>query len=185
MAIANEDVLLNFFKTQNIAYRLFKHQPVFTIHDKPIITEVDGVVVSNESIPEPHFKTLFLKDKSGTFFLVSVTEEKRVDLNALSKMLGSYRFSFGKAEELCELLRLTPGSVTPFGLIFDQKNKIAFVLDEDALKYQYVSFHPLRNDMTVALIAKDFISCIEKLGHKPLIVKIPTKTVKHLVDRVN
>jgi Ala-tRNA(Pro) deacylase len=175
MEIANEDILFNFLKAQNIVYRLFKHQPVFTIHDKPIITEVDGAVASNATIPRPHFKTLFLKDKNGAFFLVSVIEDKRVDLNVLSKTLGCGRFSFGKAEELLELLRLTPGSVTPFGLLFDRENKITFVLDEDTLNYPYVSFHPLRNDMTVVMTTEDFTVCMEKLGHKPLIAKITTK----------
>lgn len=175
MALANEDQLFNFLKKQNIAYRLFKHQPVFTVHEKPVITEIDCEAASNATIPEPHFKTLFLQDKKGTFFLASVLEDKRVDLNALSKILGCGRFSFGKAEDLLELLKLKPGSVTPFGLIFDCDNKITFVLDEDALKYQYVSFHPLRNDMTVVVTAEDFIVCMERLEHKPLITKIATK----------
>lgn len=170
-----ETTLLDFLKQQNIAYRLFEHQPVFTVDDKPIVTAIDGIAVENEFVPKPHFKTLFLKDKNGRFFLVSVIEDKRVDLNALSKSLACGRFSFGKAEELLDLMTLTPGSVTPFGLIFDKANKITFALDEDTLLNQSISFHPMRNDMTVVLTVKDFISCMEKLGHKPLIIKIPIK----------
>lgn len=67
------------------------------------------------------------------------------------------------------------GSVTPFGLIFDKENKISFALDEDALSGQCVSFHPMRNDMTVVLSIQDFILCMEKIGHSSVVIKIPIK----------
>jgi Ala-tRNA(Pro) deacylase len=166
---------LIFFKKHNIEYKLFEHQPVFTVQDKPIVTKIDGIETSNESIPSPNFKTLFLKDTSSKFFLVSVTEDKRVDLKALSEMLGCGRFSFGKAEELLEILQLTPGSVTPYGLIFDQQNQITFVLDEDSLTHSYVSFHPLRNDMTIVTTTQAFLTCMKEMGHQPKIIRIPVK----------
>lgn len=177
MSNKTEEILFDFLNQQNIPYSLFEHQPVFTVDDIPLITAVDGIAKENAFIPKPHFKTLFLKDKNNKFFLVSVIEDKRVDLNALSKTLECGRFSFGTSEELFDLMKLTPGSVTPFGLIFDNKNNITFVLDEDALNYQYVSFHPLRNDMTIVLATKDFIMCLEKMAHKPLIARIITKNV--------
>lgn len=168
-------IIFEFFKQHNVKYRLFEHQPVFTVDDNPIVTAVDGIVVTDVAIPKPHFKTLFLKDKDGKFFLISVIEDKRVNLNALSMALGCGRFSFGKAEELLDLMSLIPGSVTPFGLIFDKENKITFVLDEDASNHQFVSFHPMRNDMTVVLTGQDFMDCMGMLGHRPLFIKIPIK----------
>jgi len=171
----NEKLLFDFLKTHNIVHRVFEHQPVFTINDEPTVTAVDGVETSSEVVPKPHFKTLFLKDKKDRYFLVSVIEDKQVDLNALSTILECTRFSFGKAEDLLNLLRLTPGSVTPYGLMFDEHNKITFVLDEDTLKISSVGFHPLRNDKTIVTTPQVFLTCMEKMGHKPIIVKIPVK----------
>lgn len=171
----NENLLFDFFKQHNIAYQLFEHQQVFTVHEKPIVTAIDGVAVSSGAIPEPHFKTLFLKDKNGLFFLVSVIDDKRVDLGALSRALGCGRFSFGKSEELLKLLKLTPGSVTPYALIFDQQKRVAYVFDEDALARSSVSFHPLRNDMTVVTSPQVFLTCMEKMDHQPRIMQIPVK----------
>ena len=57
----NEKLLFDFFKKHNIEYCLFEHQPVFTAGDKPVVTVIDGVATSSDTIPEPHFKTLFLK----------------------------------------------------------------------------------------------------------------------------
>ena len=169
-----ESIVFDFLKQENITYKLFEHQPVFTVHDLPVITKIDGVVVTNESIPKPHCKTLLLKDTNKQFFLVSVTENKRVDLKTLSKTLNSGRFSFGSVEELFNLMKLQPGSVSPFGLIFDTNNQITFILDEDISTSTLISFHPLRNDMTVILTVKDFIHCMEKLNHQPRITKIIT-----------
>jgi len=172
----NEKPLLEFLQNNTIPYRLFEHQPVFTVDEIAVVTQVDGIP-SSEELPGAHFKTLFLKDKNYRFFLVSVTEEKRVDLKALSSVLGCGRFSFGKPAELLELLKLTPGAVTPYGLLFDEHNKLTFVLDEDALNHSHVGFHPLRNDMTVVTTTPDFLACIEKMGYKPHVVSIPTKGV--------
>lgn len=170
-----EQLLLDFFKKHNIKYQLFEHQPVFVCEDKPIVTTVDGVPTSNATVPQPHFKTLFLKDKNGKLFLVSVFEDKRVDLNALSVALGCGRFSFGKADEMLEYLKLTPGSVTPFGLMFDEQNKITFVLDEDSLQHSTVSFHPMRNDKTVVMTPETFLTCMERMGHEARVLSIPKK----------
>jgi Ala-tRNA(Pro) deacylase len=167
----SEKILFDFFTANRIEYKLFKHQPVFTCEDKPILIDSDGI----DTIPGLQSKSLFLKDKNGVLFLVGVSEEKRVDLKALSDALGCGRFSFGKAEEMLEFLKVTPGSVTPFGLIFDQQNKVTFVLDEDFLTAEFVMFHPLRNDMTVCLTPQAFLTCMEKMGHKARVVRIPVK----------
>lgn len=171
----DEKLLLDFFKKHKIAYHLFEHQPVFTINDKPVVTAIDGVAISSGTVPQPHFKTLLLRDKKDTFFLVSVIEDKRVDLNALNIALGCGHFSFGKTEELLALLKLTPGSVTPYGLMFDHENKVRFVLDEDSLANSCISFHPMRNDMTIVTTPQVFLTCMEKMGHTPQIIRIPVK----------
>ncbi len=170
----DETIIFNFLKEHGISYHLYEHQPVFTANDIPVVSAIDGVSTSG-LIPEPHFKTLFLWDKKGAFFLVSVTDEKRVDITALSRVLGCDRLSFGKPAQLLELLKLTPGSVTPYGLLFDPEKKVHFVLDEDALSAPWVSFHPMRNDMTVVTTPQDFLSCMEKLGHTPQIIGIQVK----------
>lgn len=167
----NEKVVFDFLNSNNINYQLFKHQPVFKAEDKPVLIDSPDIDV----MPGLQSKTLFLKDKkTGAFFLVSVPEQKRVDLKALSDLLGCNRFTFGKEEELLETLKLTPGSVTPFGLIFDVQKKVTFVLDEEFLKATAVTFHPMRNDMTVALAPQDFLKSMEKIEHQPKIIQIPT-----------
>ena len=171
----NENLLFDFLKQHNIAYQLFEHQPVFRLEDNPVVTAINGIATISGVIPDPHFKTLFLKTPKNQFFLVSVMGQKRVDLNELRKTLMCERFSFGNSQELLDLLRLTPGSVNPFGLIFDTQNKIRYVLDQEALAYPQISFHPMRNDMTIVISTKDFLTCMQAMEHQPQIVVIPVK----------
>ena len=57
-----------------------------------------------------------------------------------------------------EILDLTPGSVTPFGLLNDQENIVDFYLDYKLLKFDIVNFHPLINTSTIGLKISDFLS---------------------------
>ena len=166
----NDQKLFDFFKDHQIEYTLFKHQPLFTCEDQPILIDSDL-----KTIPGLQSKNLFLTDHKGKLFLVSTTEDKAVDLKALSKILECGRFSFCKPEELMKYLQLTPGSVTPFGLMFDTETKVAFVLDKDFLNADLVIFHPLRNDMNVTMTPQVFLSAMEKLEHPARIIEIPIK----------
>ncbi|MFH1831220.1 MAG: prolyl-tRNA synthetase associated domain-containing protein [bacterium] len=166
----NEKIVFDFLNTNNIKYTLYKHQAVFTSDEKPILIDSDL-----DEIPGMQSKNLFLKDTKNTFYLVSIDEHKRVDLKALSTELECGRFSFGKAENMLELIKLEPGSVTPFGLMFDQEKKVTFVLDQDFMTSTYVNFHPLKNNMTIGLRPEDFLTCMQKIGHEPIIIKIPVR----------
>jgi Ala-tRNA(Pro) deacylase len=120
-----------------------------------------------------HSKNLFLKDKKDNFFLVSIIDQKRVDLKILSKRYGKGGLSFATAECLKALLDLMPGSVTPYGLLNDIENKVTFILDEDFLSHSLINFHPLRNDMTVSVAPNDFLTFCTRIDHTPSITPIP------------
>jgi Ala-tRNA(Pro) deacylase len=168
----SEKAIFEFLAKHQIEHKVFKHQPVFTVADKPILIDSGGIT----TLPGIKCKTLFLKNKkSGMFYLVAVSEEKRVDLRALSDLLKTGRFSFGSPEELLEHLKLLPGSVSPFALLHDQQKKIAFILDEDVLHAQAVNFHPMRNDMNITMSPELFLFCMEKMEHRPYIVRIPVQ----------
>ncbi len=153
-------------RTLGIGWKTYEHAPVFTVEEAAAL--YDGQ-------PGGHTKNLFLKDKKDGLWLVVVRDELRVDLNALSKQLGSPRFSFGSAELLIATLGIAPGSVTPFSVMNDTGGKVRLVLDEGMLALAPLNFHPLRNDRTTAIAAVDLPKFIRACGHEPLIVKIPER----------
>jgi Ala-tRNA(Pro) deacylase len=148
-----------------IEYAMHEHPPVFTVEESSQHTQhIKGV----------HTKNLFLKDKAGAFWLVTVPDQARVDLKALPAAIGCGRVSFGKAEDMQRLLGITPGSVTALAAINDVTGSVRVVLDADLAKAAIINCHPLRNNATVSLPATDLIRALTHWQHPPTIAIIPT-----------
>jgi len=77
--------------TLGIRASCFEHPAVFTVAQSSAV---------NADIPGAHTKNLFLKDKKGRFWLVTVRAELRVDLKMLPAALGSDRLSFGSPDDM-------------------------------------------------------------------------------------
>ena len=74
-------------------------------------------------------------------------------------------------EELRNILGLTPGTVTPFGILNDKECKTLFFLDEDFLASPaIIGIHPNDNTSTVWLKVEDLLHIIEKHGNKVRII---------------
>jgi Ala-tRNA(Pro) deacylase len=158
---ATPEELFGFLDQLGIEHSTMTHPPIFTVgegrewHDK---------------IPGMHCKNLFLKDKKDKIWLAVMPGDKRADLNRLEKRVRAARLSFGKPELLREVLGLTPGSVTPFGLINDTARRVTVIVDEDLPKNQWVNFHPLHNAASTTLRSVDLLRFMGALGYDPLIV---------------
>jgi Ala-tRNA(Pro) deacylase len=147
-----------------IRFARFEHPPVFTVEEaQKHWTDVPGV----------HCKNLFLRNYKGNrHFLVILEATKRADLRELSRALGTDRLSFGSDERLMRCLGLTPGSVSPFGLINDGKKAVEVVIDEDLKRADSVCFHPNINTATVNLGYADFERFLAWTGHPVKWVKL-------------
>jgi Ala-tRNA(Pro) deacylase len=62
-------------------------------------------------------------------------------------------------------LGLTPGSVSPFGLIHDAGHEVRVVLDRDLKAAERVSFHPNINTVTLTLAFADFEKFLGACGN--------------------
>lgn len=160
----NSSELLNFFTLNQFHFELYQHEPWFTVEQgKHIQARIKGA----------HSKNLFLKDKKKNYYLISVIENKKVDLKALAKTHSRGGFSFGSPEELMAMLKLIPGSVTSFALIESTAKPIHFILDCEFLDCEWVNFHPLQNDLTVCMAIKDFLNFFDKIEHPPILLTLP------------
>lgn len=148
-----------------IAYKVQEHAPVFTVEESSLHTR---------HIAGAHTKNLFLKDKAGVFWLVTVPDDVRVDLKALPECIGSARISFGKAEDMGRLLGITPGSVTALAAINDIDCAVSCVLDERLANANIINCHPLRNSATLSLSPNDLVRALTHWRHPPIIASIPT-----------
>lgn len=114
----------------------FEHLAVFTVAQSSAL---------DADISGAHTKNLFLKDKTGRFWLVTVRAELRVNLKMLPAAIGSDRVSFGNPDDMQRLLGVTPGSVTALAVLNDSENRVQIVLDEALLDADVVNCHPLRH----------------------------------------
>lgn len=156
-----------------IAHTTHAHRPVFTVPESRDL---------KAAMPGGHTKNLFLKDKKGALFLISAIAETAIDLNAVSKLVGARRFSFGSAQLLMERLGVEPGSVTLFALVNDPEGRVAVILDEALFAYDPVNFHPLRNDATTAVSPGDMLKFIRATGHEPIRLAFDAAGVPSRID---
>jgi Ala-tRNA(Pro) deacylase len=68
-----------------------------------------------------------------------------MDIYGIEKQLCQGKLSFASPERMMKYLGVTPGSVTPFGLIHDEEHHIYVFLDKNLQKAERLSFHPCIN----------------------------------------
>jgi Ala-tRNA(Pro) deacylase len=140
-----------------IAFERFAHPPVFTVEEAERYWA---------GIPATHCKNLFLRNAKGSrHYLVVLGHAKRADLRALSAALGDDRLSFASPDRLMRFLRLTPGAVSPFGLIHDSAREVIVVLDSDLPGTERIGFHPNVNTATITLPTAEFLRFLAAKGN--------------------
>lgn len=162
--------LFSFLDGLGIEHQTTQHPPFFTVEDGR---------EWHDKIPGRTCKNLFLTDGKGGFWLVVMPGDKRADLTAVSKNVGTGRLSFAKPHEMQALLGVTPGTATPFALLNDTDRRIQVVLDEEMLGCELVNYHPLHNAASTSLRARDILRFVEALGYKPLITECGRTQADH------
>lgn len=116
-------------------------------------------------------KNLLLKDKKGKLFLLSIHEDRVIDLKSLSSLVGGRgHLSFVPAERMQKLLGVVPGALTPMGLINDGDALITAVIDASLMTSAQLNFHPLVNTESMGISPAGLMSFIRSCRREPLIV---------------
>ena len=138
----------------------------FERHEHPPVATVDEAKQHWAGIDATHCKNLFLRNQKGNrHYLVVLEHSKRADLRAVADQIGDGKLSFASPERLMTHLGLTPGSVSPFGLINNRDHAVRVVLDRDLKSATRVSFHPNINTATYVVSAADFARFLEACGN--------------------
>lgn len=148
----------------SIVTKTYEHEAVFSVKESEKI---------KLAMPGAHTRNLFLKDKKGRIFLVTLGAHAALDLKTLSAKIGaSGRLSFASAEKLDELLGLYPGAVSVFGLMNDTNQNVTLILDKALMQNALINAHPMTNEATTSIKHDDLIRFIEATGHTPHIIEI-------------
>jgi Ala-tRNA(Pro) deacylase len=105
-----------------------------------------------------HCKNLFFRNHKGNrHYLVILDYEQAMDIHSIEKQLPQGKLSFASPERMMKYLGVTPGSVTPFGLINDEEHHVQVFLDKNLQKAERLSFHPCINTASLIVSKDDFI----------------------------
>ena len=138
----------------------------FERHEHPPVATVEEASKHWTGIDATHCKNLFLRNQKGDrHYLVILMHSKKADLRAVADQIGDGKLSFGSPERLMTHLGLTPGSVSPFGLVHDQAHAVRVVIDRDLQKAERLSFHPNINTATLVVSAADFARFLAASGN--------------------
>ena len=157
--------IIEILDSLDIKFKRFGHPAVFTVE------QAQHHAAHMPSVG--HTKNLFLKtEKSPTrYYLYTLPHHQRADLKSLAKSLDlSCRLTFASDSELKELLGLTPGSVSPLGLINDTSHRVQFLISSELLHNSHILMHPNDNTATIEISVPDFQKFLSHTGHTPRLV---------------
>jgi Ala-tRNA(Pro) deacylase len=147
-----------------ISYEKYEHPPVFTAEE---------AAQHWRGLRGTRCKNLFLRNKKGNrHYLVILEVSKQADLRELVKLVGDDRLSFGSPDRLMAELGLTPGSVSPFGLLNDDDGSVRLVIDEDLRHVDALIFHPNVNTASVVISREDFEKFLATRANKITYVRL-------------
>jgi Ala-tRNA(Pro) deacylase len=151
---------------REVAERLSELSIPFERFEHPPVATVDEAMQHWAGIEATHCKNLFLRNQKGNrHYLVVLEHAKKADLRAVADQIGDGKLSFASPERLMTHLGLTPGSVSPFGLINNRDHAVRVVLDRDLKSATRLSFHPNINTATYVVSAADFARFLEACGN--------------------
>ncbi|MBQ2368270.1 MAG: prolyl-tRNA synthetase associated domain-containing protein [Bacteroidaceae bacterium] len=149
--------VLAFLDERGFVYDWYEHPEAPTIAIAKAHWRQDG---------SKHCKNLFFRNHKGNrHYLVVLDCEQDLDIHDLEQRLHQGKLSFASPPRMEKYLGITPGSVSPFGLINDTENHVHLFLDANLQKYDLYSFHPNDNRATVVISKDEFSRYLQEVGN--------------------
>jgi Ala-tRNA(Pro) deacylase len=140
-----------------IVYEYLEHPPAPTIEE---------AIKYWKDLEATHCKNIFFRNHKGNrHYLVILEHTQALDIHDLEKRLKQGKLTFASPNRMMKYLGVTPGSVTPFGLINDRENHIHLFLDENLKESTKISFHPCINTASLVIDFCDFERFLQWTGN--------------------
>lgn len=123
-------------------------------------------------------KNLLVKDKKGRAFLLSIHEDRQLDLKQLAGRIGAKgHLSFVASDRMVELLGVMPGALTPMALINDGSALVTQVIEAELMSSEQLNFHPLTNTESMGISPADLLRFVRACGREALVVALDGELV--------
>jgi Ala-tRNA(Pro) deacylase len=141
-----------------IPYNYYEHPPAPTI---------EIAIQYWKEMDSDHCKNLFFRNHKGNrHFLVILRHTQILDIHELEKRLKQGKITFASEQRLMKYLGVTPGSVTPFGLINDPEKQVTVFLDHRLKESERLSFHPCINTASLVIPSDGLIRFLDHCGNR-------------------
>jgi Ala-tRNA(Pro) deacylase len=156
----SSDALLAKLDDWGLSYTLHSHIPLRTVEEAKTV-EADLTVPGEAAF---RTKNLYLRDRKKRNYLVTLEQDREIDLKALGVSLGVGGLSFGSPDRLMQFLGVRPGAVSPLAMINGVGEGVKFFMDGAAQQADTLYIHPLVNDRTLAMPRADFLTFMDHIG---------------------
>ena len=159
---------------------LANHDIHYILHTHPAVYTVPEAKIHCGHIPGTHCKNLFLKNKkTDQLYLITIPHEKHLDLNQFRRLIIAPKIRFAGPEELYKALGITPGAVSPIGLVNDIGDKVIFIIDEEVWNADEICCHPNINTETLQIPGGEFRKLIKATGTTLEVRNLPLMEPNH------
>jgi len=117
----------------------------------PVYTSAEAAQVRGSAL-HSGAKALIMKT-DDKYLMAVIPADLALDNAALRALIGSRHLRFATKEELSELTGLTPGSVPPFGSLFDMPT----ICDERLVENAEINFNAGSHTESVRLAYSDYV----------------------------
>ncbi len=148
-------------------YELLKQLEItFDYYEHPPVPTVEEAAIYWKDIEATHCKNLFFRNHKGNrHYLVILEYSHSLAIRDLEQRLKQGKLTFASPDRMMRFLGVTPGSVSPMGLINDREHHVHLFLDEQIKTSKTISFHPCINTASIVISYSDFIRFLEHLGN--------------------
>ncbi len=155
-------------------YRILKELNIeFDYYEHPPAPTVEIAAIYWKDLKATHCKNLFFRNHKGNrHYLVILEYSNSLAIRDLEISLKQGKLTFASPKRLMKYLGVTPGSVTPFGLINDAEHHVHLFLDENLQNSSTISFHPCINTASLIIKYSDFIKFLAYTGNTYEYVKL-------------
>lgn len=154
----NKNEVYHYLNSRKIWYEVTEHKAVYSM---------DEISLVDLPYPEADAKNIFVRDdKKRNYYLITIKGNKKVNLKEFREKNNTRPLSFASETDLMDIMGLTPGSVTPLGILNDKECKVQFFIDKEFIySNSLIGVHPNDNTATVWLKTEDLINIIKEHGN--------------------
>ena len=157
MQLRGDPLVYETLQRLNISFDYYEHPPVPTVEEATKYWK---------GIDSTHCKNLFLRNHKGDrHYLVILEYTQVLNIHQLERVLNQGKLTFASPQRLLKYLGLTPGSVSPFGLLHDTSHHVQVFIDSQLCQTHHLSFHPNLNTASLVIPTMDFFIFLTWTGN--------------------